>query len=98
MQPPSTLSEKAMRKLPRWVQSRTRLGRHLSQQDIAEIARTIRASGGEAGPRIVHLIDTVQVVPAASLACVRIGALFVQAVRYGRQFACGCWCVAGDWC
>ena len=63
VQPSSTLSEKAMRKLPRWVQSRTRLGRHLAQQDIAAITRTIRASRAEAGPRIVHLIDTVQVVP-----------------------------------
>ena len=71
MQPPSTLSEKAMRKLPRWVQSRTRLGRHLAHQDIAEITRTIRASRAEAGPRIVHTIDAVQVVPPASLACLR---------------------------
>jgi len=69
MQPSSTLSEKAMRKLPRWVQSRTRLGRRLLQQDIAEITRTIRASRADAGTRIVHLIDTVQVVPSAALAC-----------------------------
>ncbi len=71
MQPSSTLSEKAIRKLPRWVQSRTRLGRHLAHQDIAEITRTTRASRAEAGPRIVHTIDTVQVVPPASLACLR---------------------------
>jgi hypothetical protein len=68
VQPSSTLSEKAMRKLPRWVQSRTRLGRHLARQDIAEITRTIRASRAEAGPRIVHTIDSVQVVPPPSLA------------------------------
>jgi hypothetical protein len=66
VQPSSTLSEKAMplsekamRKLPRWVQSRTPLGRRLAHQDIAEITRAIRASRAEAGPRVVHAIDTV---------------------------------------
>jgi hypothetical protein len=100
VQPSSTLSEKAMRKLPRWVQSRTRLGRHLALQDIAEITRTIRASRAEAGPRIVHTIDAVQVVPPASLACLResSSAHILSWLRHtGSQFACGCWCVAGDW-
>ena len=69
MQPPSTVSEKAMRKLPRWVQSRTRLGRHLAQQD-AEIIYSIHASRAEAGPRIVRTRDTVQ-VNAATLARIR---------------------------
>ena len=102
VQPSSTLSEKAIRKLPRWVQSRTRLGRHLAHQDIAEITRTIRASRAEAGPRIVHTIDTVQVLPPASLACLResASAHILSWLRHtGSQFhfACGCWCVAGDW-
>ncbi len=91
-----------MRKLPRWVQSRTRLGRHLAHQDIAEITRTIRASRAEAGPRIVHTIDTVQVGPPASLACLRESAsahILSWRRHTGNQFhfACGCWCVAGDW-
>ena len=85
MQPPSTLSEKAMRKLPRWVQSRTRLGKDLARRDIAEITRTIRASRAEAGPRIMHTIDAVQVVPPSFTrmpARERIGAYFVLAAPH----------------
>jgi hypothetical protein len=57
-----------MRKLPRWVQSRTRLGKDLAQRDIAKIARIVKASRAEAGPRIVLTSDTVQVMPPPWLA------------------------------
>jgi hypothetical protein len=70
VQPSSTYSRRALRKLPRWLQRAAGLDKRAADQGIAEITRMLCASAatggageeGAARPRIVHMSDAVQVV------------------------------------
>jgi hypothetical protein len=85
MQPSSTYSRLALRKLPRWLKRATGLGKHLAHQDIVEITHILRASRlteEDARPRIVHMTDGMQILPTpfASVRAADVG-LVRQAPR-----------------